>query len=311
MRTLYFLESGQKLNDIKPSERKRALLVSKNEWCKFGEHLVRDQRVLEAVDREREEVENRKLQSKEMAKTWDNTILNIRRRRIENRRQQIAQLEKDRRKRFLEMRQEEADSKKRIIEEAQQILRRDKDNSKSLISALKFSEVLREREEQIKFEKKLQEIENERERAYAEKLKADAENYKLELEQEKEKEINKKRKFNKEVRKEMAELVKRTQDEEMMEKELEAQDNIRIMEEIKTVLESEKQEKERKRQLVMNDVVENRRLIAEYEAQCKREQEEEEAAIHIHAATKKRIAKIKKQKEREEAIENQIRREKN
>lgn len=39
------------------------------------------------------------------------------------------------------MRKEEADDKKRIIEEAQQILRRDKDNTKSLISALRFSEV--------------------------------------------------------------------------------------------------------------------------------------------------------------------------
>lgn len=39
------------------------------------------------------------------------------------------------------MRKEEADDKKRIIEEAQQILRRDKDNAKSLISALRFSEV--------------------------------------------------------------------------------------------------------------------------------------------------------------------------
>uniref|UniRef100_A0A1B6JY75 Trichohyalin-plectin-homology domain-containing protein n=1 Tax=Homalodisca liturata TaxID=320908 RepID=A0A1B6JY75_9HEMI len=310
MRTLYFLETGQKLNDIKPSERKRALLVSKQEWCKFADHLVRDQRVLEAAEKEREELENRKLQSKEMAKTWDNTIINIRRRRIENRRFQIAQLEKDRRKRFLEMRQEEADNKKRIIDEAQQILRRDKDNSKSLISALKYSEVLRERGEQIKFEKKLQEIENEREREYAEKLKADVENYKLELAQEKEKEISKKKKLNEEVRKEMAELVKRKHDEEVMERELEAQDNIKIMEEIKTVQENERKEKERKRQLVMKDVIENRRLIAEFEAQCKQEQEEEEAAIHIHANTKKRIAKIKKEKEREEAIENQIRREK-
>lgn len=69
------------------------------------------------------------------------TFQNIRKRRIENRRNQIAQIEKDRRKRFLEMRKEEADDKKRIIEEAQQILRRDKDNTKSLISALRFSEV--------------------------------------------------------------------------------------------------------------------------------------------------------------------------
>lgn len=66
----------------------------------------------------------------------------MRKQRIENRRRQIAQLEKDRRKRFLEMRKEEADNKKQIIQEAQQILRRDKDNSKSLISALRFSEVL-------------------------------------------------------------------------------------------------------------------------------------------------------------------------
>lgn len=75
MRTLYFLEQGQKLSDIKPSERKRALLVSKEEWDKFGDHLVRKQRESDAIEREVEELELRKLQSKEMAKTWDNTIM--------------------------------------------------------------------------------------------------------------------------------------------------------------------------------------------------------------------------------------------
>lgn len=75
MKTLYFLEPGQKLNDIQPSKRKRALLMSKPEWDSFGEHLVREQRTLEEAEREKEEMEIRKLQSKEMAKTWDNTIV--------------------------------------------------------------------------------------------------------------------------------------------------------------------------------------------------------------------------------------------
>lgn len=75
MKTLYFLEPGQKLNDIQPSKRKRALLMSKPEWDSFGDHLVREQRTLEEAEREKEEMEIRKLQSKEMAKTWDNTIV--------------------------------------------------------------------------------------------------------------------------------------------------------------------------------------------------------------------------------------------
>lgn len=58
-------------------------------------------------------------------------------------------------------------------------------------------------------------------------------------------------------------------------------------------------QKERRKQLFKDDVEENRRLVAEHKAQCKREQEEEDAAIHIHAATKKRIAKIKKEKEKQ------------
>lgn len=75
MKTLYFLEPGQKLNDIKPSERKRALLITNQEWSKFGDHLVRNQRKLEAAEREKEEMQHRTAQSKEMAKTWENTII--------------------------------------------------------------------------------------------------------------------------------------------------------------------------------------------------------------------------------------------
>lgn len=75
MRTLYFLEEGQKLNDINPSERRRALLVSKEEWSKFEDHLVKKQRASEVIEREKEEMEQRKHRSKEMAKTWDNTIM--------------------------------------------------------------------------------------------------------------------------------------------------------------------------------------------------------------------------------------------
>lgn len=49
--------------------------MSKPEWDSFGEHLVREQRTQEEAEREKEEMEIRKLQSKEMAKTWDNTII--------------------------------------------------------------------------------------------------------------------------------------------------------------------------------------------------------------------------------------------
>lgn len=66
---------------------------------------------------------------------------------------------------------------------------------------LKF-QVLREREEQIKFNRKLREIEEVKEKENVEKLRADAENYKVELEKEREQEILKKNQLNEEVRKE-------------------------------------------------------------------------------------------------------------
>lgn len=75
MRTVYFVEPGQRLNDIKPSKRSRALLLTKQEWQHFGNSLVKKQKELEAIEIAVIERENRKICSDEMAKTWDNTII--------------------------------------------------------------------------------------------------------------------------------------------------------------------------------------------------------------------------------------------
>lgn len=63
-------------------------------------------------------------------------------------------------------------------------------------------QVLRERGEQVKFERKLKEIEDEREKVYAGKLKADVEKYKEELQAKQDQEILKKAKLNAETCKE-------------------------------------------------------------------------------------------------------------
>lgn len=56
---------------------------------------------------------------------------------------------------------------------------------------------------------------------------------------------------------------------------------------------------ERKIQIGKADVLENRKMITDFKAKCKVEEEEENAAIQIHAAAKKRVARIRKEKDRE------------
>ena len=60
MRTVYFVEPGQRLNDIKPSKRNRALLLTKQEWQHFGNYMVKKQKELEAIETAVVEKENRK-----------------------------------------------------------------------------------------------------------------------------------------------------------------------------------------------------------------------------------------------------------
>lgn len=75
MKTIYFVEPGGRLNDIKPSKRNRALLLTNQEWQHFGNYLMKKQKELESVETAILEKEKRKICSEEMAKTWDNTII--------------------------------------------------------------------------------------------------------------------------------------------------------------------------------------------------------------------------------------------
>ncbi|XP_075210881.1 uncharacterized protein LOC142318205 [Lycorma delicatula] len=90
---------------------------------------------------------------------------------------------------------------------------------------------------------------------------------------------------------------KRKEQEEKL--KLERQDNINILKEIQTEKENAWKEAERKKTLVKEDVRQNRKMIEEYLEQKRLEEEEEDSAIKIHAATKKKIALIRKKKEQE------------
>ncbi|XP_075210353.1 uncharacterized protein LOC142317688 [Lycorma delicatula] len=141
MKNVYILDDNESNSNDRYSERKHALLMSESEWLKLGSYLEKGQKLLETAEEKIIKDERRKHLSKEMAKTWDNTVINLRRRRLEQRKERAKNLENDRRRRFLQARQEEEDLKKKVRDEAKATLSLQKDSSKKLTSTLRFSEV--------------------------------------------------------------------------------------------------------------------------------------------------------------------------
>ncbi|RZF37014.1 hypothetical protein LSTR_LSTR004702 [Laodelphax striatellus] len=280
--------------------RIRALVMTDKEWsCLLSKQLSDSQKNMDMAERKRFEEESRKKLSKEMANTWDNTVINLRKRRLELRRERAAKLEADRRQRYLQTRKEEVDESLKIREEAKERIRKGQDNYRNLISSVRFAEVLKQREEQMKFNKSLREIEDQKEFEYAESVRKDVKEFldeqckqKMCLEEEK-------RRLFAESQQQFDQSF--AQREQYIKKKLEQEreDNIHIHRETLQEEENARIEAEKKRQHVMNDVIENRKMIEE-QAKIKRlEEEEEDNAIRIHAATKKRIARLRKNKELE------------
>ncbi|XP_039300751.1 coiled-coil domain-containing protein 173 [Nilaparvata lugens] len=297
MRNIYVVQK-RPLQDSRNKQKVRALVMTNQEWSSLLNKQMSDsQKNMDITERKRFEDESRKKLSKEMANTWDNTVINLRRRRLELRRERAAKLEADRRQRYLQTRKEEADENKKITEEAKERIRKGQDNYRNMISSVRFSEVLKEREEQVKFNKTLKEIEDQKEFEYVQTVRKDVKEYQDEQCKQKMCLEEEKRRLFSEFQQQLEHFFEKRNETIQKKIEQEREDNIHIHRETLQEEENARIEAEKKRQHIMNDVIENRRMIEE-QAKIKRlEEEEEDNAIRIHAATKKRIARMRKEKE--------------
>lgn len=163
----------------KPAEmkKKKVLVLTEKEWKDLNERKDWIKNEEEKKEKLRQDKLWYKYESRNMVKNWRNTLEDTRVKKLKQRQERLDKEAKERDLKFLQIEKENAEERRKYLERCKRLLCYEKDSTKTLNSALRFAEVLREREAQKRFERKLKDMEDQREAEYAAKVKKDAEDW--------------------------------------------------------------------------------------------------------------------------------------
>ncbi|OWF35640.1 coiled-coil domain-containing protein 173-like [Mizuhopecten yessoensis] len=145
------LTQGMHLAD--GTDLRQVTVLSKNDWERIQMQLHRKQIEEERTRKIREEKEEKQKMSKEMIKDWGNTIVGQRQRKLEARTLREQKEEEERQQVDLEEAKYQSLQRKEAIEKAKTQQYYQTDRVKSFHSALMLTEVLKEREAQLELKK--------------------------------------------------------------------------------------------------------------------------------------------------------------
>ncbi|XP_022168579.1 trichohyalin [Myzus persicae] len=293
------------INVVENNQKTHALLIPKNEWTRLKKILTKkddDRAAIEMIKRLKDE---RHATSKAISESWDTTVLNKRKKELENRKQLLASNEARQQKRDEIMKLEILERRNAIVEKARLKKWSDRDSTKALTRAMHKMEVLRERSIQMKFNEAERAKELEADRLLKIEQNLDAERYKTDRWEQKLKQAETKKAnaavFLKELKE--REDVKREDDIKLREEgKAELQ---RIANEIAEDKENKKAKALATRENLINHLNENRKIVAENVKLRKLEDQEENVVVSIMAEAKKKIARTRKLKDIEILKEKQ------
>ncbi|XP_014275208.1 cilia- and flagella- associated protein 210 [Halyomorpha halys] len=294
MNVTFLGQNGQKIT---------RLMFSDGQWHQLYDQMTQKQTEKEENERKNMELLRRKQLSMEMAKTWDNTYVNIRKIRYEKRKERLKKEKEYKDKVFRQLQDENEVLKNKIRDKAKDIAFYDQDSTKTFHSAFRISEVQAERQAQLEFNEKLKKIERAIETKYAQSIMDDAKRFKEEQDEEKRQLLELKKKLGAQARISYAEAEKaKRAEKEKIEKE-DKEDMALMKRQLEQVIQNENNEILRKKEMIRISLIENRQLAEKNKNLMKQEDEEESKAIEIISNGKMRIAKIRKEKE-DQMMEN-------
>lgn len=141
------MKSSQRPKPIRP----RPLVISSKQFNQILSHLNKGEEKKETTKQDEEYREFLREKSKEMTKTWNNSIENVRLRKVEahaRKKQEAALRDEEYAKKLTDM---DESKRQEIIERAEKLIQKNKVGPRSLESAALLSEVLQEREHQLEF----------------------------------------------------------------------------------------------------------------------------------------------------------------
>ncbi|XP_077978349.1 cilia- and flagella- associated protein 210-like [Glandiceps talaboti] len=288
--------SGMTLTD--GTDLRQVTVLSQKDWGRIQDQLSRKSREAQRLQAEREEKLALHARSKDVVKNWSNTIAGQRLKKLEARKIREEKDEEEKVQIDIEEAKFQAEKRKEAIQKAKTQQYYQTDRVKGFHGALLLTEVLKEREAQIELKKA-------KERASAGKDKDLLARHQRELEMG----------ILEDQAKALTAIEERRQTKEfqlaqihghLRQEELDKLSDVREGEEIKRNVERYEAEKRRiedikrrERESLMKahlQTVKDRDLIRAVEQQ---KEEEEDDEIRIFAAAKKKMSKLRKERERE------------
>nr|XP_003226313.2 PREDICTED: coiled-coil domain-containing protein 173 isoform X1 [Anolis carolinensis] len=281
-----FLPVGVDLHEI--------AILPKAEWQRIQGSLTARAREVAQARAERKERKELHLKSQALVKNWTNTIAGMSQMKLKARKVRKEREEEERRKIDLEEAKYQAQKRKEFIEIAKIQQNYENERVKDFNKAFLLTEVLKERDAQIEFNKIKENLyRSKHEEMEQERLKA------IKREEEKAKERHRKRL---ELSKEQLEQIK----EHEHQAEIDKQEEKKAGEEIQALVRRHQLELMQKEQEEYQQRLKRRQAYQEYVADQKtlraiekQKEEEEEDKIRRHYQAKRAMAKLKRQKEEE------------
>lgn len=272
------------------------LVITKNDLDRIHGHLNKNRSEIEACNEEAQRKKELHEKSLALTRNWNNTIEGSRRHKLQQKTIREAKNEAERQAVDIEFAKVMAVERKAALEQAKLKQYHETDKVKSFHSAMKLSEVLKEREAQIELKKLIDEIKLEQEREIAaqfQQIQSAKDIKEVEKYRKKQIEVDQLREFQKKQVQRKEEIKERHKEEVLHEGEIIAQLNEQYR------FEKEQLQKIRKQQ--------QKDLRGEYDRTLENKLRNQEAAaiideeendeIRVYANAKKKMAIMKRQKE--------------
>ncbi|KAK4472063.1 hypothetical protein MN116_005436 [Schistosoma mekongi] len=150
---------------------RRVKLISQSEWERLRKQLDNNLSETTKAEEKKLETEKIKAQSKEMIKSWTNTLLGGRQKKLEERANRLAEEEKAKLAIDYEEAKYQAEQRKKAIDKAKLQLYYETDRVRLLHSGLTLTETLKERDMQLEFKQLKNKLEEKKEKIYVEKMR--------------------------------------------------------------------------------------------------------------------------------------------
>ncbi|XP_011698055.1 PREDICTED: calponin homology domain-containing protein DDB_G0272472-like [Wasmannia auropunctata] len=303
MRTMYLLKPGQTLENIKASERTRALIVTKDTFQRFVDYTTEEDRIVAQQEREAAKIAALKKATYEKSETWHVTIKNIKARQREELLSKRQKAEEERKVFVKEMTEKKLAERAEVVQQARRLLQQKRPLCRQINRALLVSECLRELDDQVAFQKTIRAMDKEQDIKYASMIMTDVVKDEEQKKQETKKQMKKIRDYRTALIKQLEENERDSKLKVMEEMEAEKQEQKNMTREIQLTKEKEMQDllnKKKRFQRFFEEAIEEKKRL---ELELKHNDELEDRALEVYREAKDRIQKIHKSlalKEKEE-----------